>query len=329
MRTVRNLHSVTPRPSCVTFGVFDGVHVGHQALLRRTVELASAHGLRSVALTFDPIPETLLRGARVPLLTTNSERSVLIRAAGVDLLVIAPFDRKFAAMRPVRFIREVLIGRLGARVVVAGPRTTFGRRAAGDLDLLKRVSPRLGLHVEAVHVVLRDRDQVSSTAIRTLLAQGRIGAVNSALGRPYSITGRVVAGAGRGCALGFPTANLRVHPEKMLPPDGVYAAAAIIGEERLAAAVNIGTNPTFAAGPTPRRTIEAHILVYPARPRRSRRELCGNLLGRRITLELLRRLRSERRFASIEALRQQIARDCSCTLSIYARISGRARKRHQ
>lgn len=331
MRTVRNLHSVTPRPSCVTFGVFDGVHVGHQALLRRTVELARAHGLRSVALTFAPIPETLLRGARIPLLTTKSEKSDLIRAAGVDLLVIAPFDRKFAAMRPVRFIREVLIGRLGARVVVAGPRTRFGHLARGDPELLRRVGPRLGLHVEAVHVVLRDRDQVSSTAIRALLAQGRIGAVNGALGRPYWITGRVVSGTGRGRAIGFPTANLKVHPDKMLPPDGVYAAAAIIGEERLPAAVNIGTRPTFEKGRALPRVLEAHVLACPERSRetRSGRALCGDLLGRTITLELLTRLRSERRFASIEALRQQIARDCARTLSLYARTSGRARKRHQ
>jgi len=311
MRTARDLDSVTPRPSCVTFGVFDGLHVGHQALLQRTVGLARAHGLRSVALTFDPIPEVVLRGAKVPLLTTNAEKSALIRQAGIDLLVIARFDRDFAAMTALRFVKEVLIGRLGARIVVAGPRTTFGHRAAGDLNLLKRVGPRLGIQVEAVHVVLRDKGQVSSTAVRALLAQGRIGAVNRALGRPYTLTGRVVRGTGRGCALGFPTANLKVHPDKMLPPDGVYAAAALIGGERLPAAVNIGTNPTFAAGRASRRTIEAHVLAP-----------CGDLLGRTITIELLRRLRSEQAFPSAEALRQQIARDCARALSLFARTCG-------
>jgi riboflavin kinase/FMN adenylyltransferase len=342
MRIVRDLRGAKPRPSCVTFGVFDGVHLGHQALLRRTVELARQQGLRSVALTFDPIPEVVLRGVRVPLLTTNPEKAALIRQAGIDLLAIARFDRAFASITPLRFIREVLVGWLGARIVVAGPRTRFGHFARGDLRLLKQEGKRLALQVEEVREVAHGGLQMSSSMARQLLAMGRVALVRGHLGRPYSVTGRVVPGAGRGRKIGFPTANLRIRPEKMLPPDGVYAACAVIGDERLPAAVNIGTRPTFARGRPAVRVVEAHVLSYPARPacddppvrrpadgrrERSRRpspELaegasCPDLLGRAITLELLRRLRSERRFASVEALREQIVRDCARTLKHFPR----------
>jgi len=308
MRILRDLRKVQPRPSCVTFGVFDGVHLGHQSLLRRTVELARQHGLRSVALTFDPIPEVVLRGVGVPLLTTNSEKAALIRQAGIDLLVIARFDRAFASITPLRFINEVLIGRLGARIVIAGPRTRFGHLARGDLRFLKQSGKRLGLQVEGVPAVVHGGQQVSSSVARQLLATGSVAMMRGHLGRPYSLTGRVVPGAGRGRNIGFPTANLRISPEKMLPPDGVYAACAIIGDERFPAAVNIGTRPTFEKGRALPRAIEAHVLAP-----------CGNLIGRTITLELLTRLRSERRFATIEALRKQIARDCARTLKHFSR----------
>jgi riboflavin kinase/FMN adenylyltransferase len=297
MRVARDLSAVTLQPSCVTFGVFDGVHLGHQALLERTVETARRERLRAVALTFEPIPEVVLHPeVKVPILTTVSEKRALIESLGIQLLVIARFDLEFSRVPAEVFVRDVLVSRLGAHVVVAGPRTRFGRRARGNLALLESQAPRLGFRVEAVPEVRVRGLAVSSSAVRQSLAQGRIPAANRMLGRPYSLAGRVVRGAGIGRRLGFPTLNLSVPPGKALPAYGVYAGFAAIGGERLPAAINIGERPTFEPSAV---AIEAHILSSRVPPR-----------VRTMNLGLVRRLRAEKAFKSPALLVRQMRLDC-------------------
>jgi len=280
----------------VTMGVFDGVHLGHQALLERTVRVARERDWRAVALTFEPHPDAVLRPEQAPkLLTTTMEKAALIERHGIEVLVVARFDQALADTEPEDFIRRVLVGKLTARYVVVGHRTRFGRRARGDVSLLREVAGPLGVEVECVGPVTVDGQVPSSTLIRERVAAGEIAQANLLLGREYTLTGTVVHGEERGRTLGFPTANLEVPPERLLPGNGVYAALARWEEHSAPAVVNVGRRPTFRGEGV---TVEAYLPGF-----------SGDLYGRRLTLAFRRRLREERRFDSPEALRKQMARD--------------------
>ncbi len=297
MRIVRGLESYPPDAgeSAVALGVFDGIHLGHRAILETAVAEARRHGLAALACTFDPHPIEVLQPARAPLpLTTTEDRLELIAETGVDTAVVIAFTRQVAGIEPQTFVRDVLVRTLKARDIVVGFNHRFGRGARGDASLLQRLGAELGYRAHVVPPLTVDGIPVSSSEIRSALLAGDLERAARMLGRPYSAEGTVVRGAGRGRTLGFPTAN--VKSDRPLPlPAGVYACQAVVGHERYRAVINLGVRPTF--GETELQ-VEAHLLDF-----------SGDLYGRRLGLRFLKRLRDERKFADVEALRRQIALD--------------------
>ena len=277
MNVVRRPAELERVPRAVAIGTFDGVHLGHRAVVQAAVDA----GLRSTVVTFDPHPRTVL-GNRVELLATLGRRLELLADCGVDDVLVVEFTPALAALEPEAFARMVLL-ETGAQVVVAGEGFRFGRRREGTLELLRA----LGLDAREVPLVAG----ISSTEIRRHAHAGEIEAAARLLGRPLEVEGLVVSGDQRGGTLGFPTANLRVEPDLLVPAFGIYAGA--VGERR--AAVSIGVNPHY--GGTERR-VEAYLLDWE-----------GDLYGSRLVVELWRRLRDERSFASEAELIAQIARD--------------------
>jgi riboflavin kinase/FMN adenylyltransferase len=297
MRIVRGLESYPPdaRESAVALGVFDGVHLGHRAILAAAVAEARRHGLVALACTFDPHPLEVLQPARAPVpLTTLPDRLALIAETGVDAAVVVAFTREVAAVEPEAFVRDVLVERLKARDVVVGFNHRFGRGARGTAALLEALAPRLGFRAHVVAPLEVEGTAVSSSEVRAALQAGDLERAARLLGRPYSAEGEVVRGAGRGRTLGFPTANVRTGRPLPLPP-GVYACQALLGPDRYPAVVNVGVRPTFGETEL---LVEAHLLDF-----------SGDLYGRRLRLAFLRRLREERKFPDVESLRRQIAQD--------------------
>jgi riboflavin kinase/FMN adenylyltransferase len=264
-------------PRAVALGTFDGVHLGH----RRVIDTALAAGPEPTVVTFDPHPRTAL-GNRVELLTSLERRLELLEGLGVEATLVVEFTLDLARLTPEEFAEEVLRA-IGAKVVVAGEDFRFGRGRAGDLELLG------GLGFETKPVPLLEG--VSSSRIRELVTEGDVEGAASLLGRPVEVEGTVVTGDARGGTLGFPTANLDVRPELLVPANGIYAGAT--GELR--AAISIGTNPHYGGR---ERRVEAHLLDF-----------SGDLYGRRLVVELWQRLRAEQAFESEDALIEQIGQD--------------------
>jgi riboflavin kinase/FMN adenylyltransferase len=284
-----------PSPA-VTIGNFDGVHVGHRALVAAAVEQARARDGTAVVLTFDPHPARVLRRDRAPAaLTTLAQKEELLAALGVDRLAVLPFDAALAALDPEAFAREVLAEALGARHVVVGESFRFGHRRAGDAGTLVALGARLGFEVQAKAPVLALGEPVSSSRVREALGRGDVRAARAMLGRPYFVDAVVVRGAGRGRTIGVPTANLEGDNE-VLPQRGVYAARCRVpGGRWSGAVVNVGYRPTFDNGPL---TVEAHLLDFD-----------GDLYGARVRLEFHERVRGEQRFGGADALVARIRED--------------------
>jgi riboflavin kinase/FMN adenylyltransferase len=297
MRIVRGLDQYPPDAprSVVAQGTFDGVHLGHQAVIRTAVERARALGVRPVAVTFDPNPLAVLRPTEAPPeLLPIDERLERIGELGPEVCLVIPFTLAFSLVDAEAYVRDVLLGLLGAREIVVGFNHAFGRGARGTPELMERVAGPAGVRVHVVAPLQVDGVPVSSTSIREALREGDVRRAAGLLGRPYTLRGVVAQGAARGRALGFPTANLTAPPG--LPvADGVYAARAAWDGEAAAAVVNVGVRPTVD-GST--RLVEAHLL-----------DVAPDLYGRRLTLTFLERIRAERRFASLDALRAQISED--------------------
>ena len=266
-----------PKQRAVAVGTFDGVHLGH----RRVLDAVEAAGLVSTVVTFDPHPRVAL-GYEVELLATLERRLELLEQAGIEETLVVEFDLELARLEPEEFV-EAVLRPIGAEVVVAGANFRFGRSRSGDLGLLGG----LGFDVRAVPLV----EGVSSSRVRELLRAGEVERAARLLGRPAEVEGTVVAGDARGGTLGFPTANLRPDPLLLVPAFGIYAGAAEAGR----AAISIGTNPHYGGE---ERRIEAFLLDFE-----------GDLYGRRLVLQLWRRLRDERVFESEDALVAQIAKD--------------------
>ena len=284
----------------VALGNFDGVHLGHRAVLRRAVEEARVRGMRCVAATFDPHPQAVLRpGSEPKLLTTLDVRKELLLGCGVDEVRVIPFDQGLARKRPRDFVREVLVGELGATVVVVGENFRFGYKASGDVNELGRCMREAGGEAIAVPIYGLDQalgESISSTKIRTLLSDGEAGEAARLLGRPYSIRGEVVAGDKRGRLLGFPTANVLPDPRAFVPGRGVYAGhVRLPGDEFYGACTNVGVAPTFDRRDN---RVEAYLLGYE-----------GDLYGKVIDVAFVERLRPEKRFSGLDELKAQIARD--------------------
>jgi len=283
-------------PSVVTVGFFDGVHLGHRAVLGRTVEVARERGLASAAVTFDRHPREVLTPGKEPrLLTTVERRASLIAETGIDALVVLEFTEGFSKWPAEEFIRRVLVEGLDVEHVVMGADFTFGHGARGNVEMLIEVGPRHGFTAERVGFVEVDGRRISSSSIRRALSEGDLGWPHRALGRRFVVDGTVVPGAGRGHAIGYPTANLRTWPRLLLPGGGIYAGRAEVDGVRRLAAIDVGTNPTFGVEPL---HVEAYLLDFD-----------GDLVGQEMAVEFWARLRDEERFDTQEALAEVMAGD--------------------
>jgi riboflavin kinase / FMN adenylyltransferase len=297
MRIVRGLESYRPEgaDSAVALGAFDGIHLGHRAILGTAVAHAQQGGLRAVACTFDRHPMEVLQPDRAPLpITTLAERLELIAETGIDTTVIVPFTHSVAAMEAKAFVQDVLVQTLKAREIVVGFNHRFGQGARGDAQLLESLAGPLGFRAHIVPALMVDGVAVSSSEIRAALQRGDLPSAARLLGRSYSIGGEVVSGAGRGRTLGFPTANVKTDRPLGLPV-GVYVCRFVVGPQQHRAVVNVGVRPTFGESEL---AVEAHVIDF-----------AGDLYGERVRLTFLRRLRDERKFPSIDELRRQIALD--------------------
>jgi riboflavin kinase/FMN adenylyltransferase len=298
MRVIRHLGHVDGRlPRVVlTLGNFDGVHLGHQAIVREVVARARAVSGTPVALTFAPHPVAVLAPERAPaILQPLRDRLRVLGDMGVAVTVVQRFTRAFAALTPDAFVRDFLLPHLALAHVVVGYNVTFGRDRAGSGETLRALGEALGFGVDVVGPVTVAGEKVSSSRIRRLLLAGAVAEAATLLGRPFVLRGRVVAGDRRGRTLGFPTANLKLPPPGLLPPDGVYAVRLDGAGGTRAGVLNIGVRPTFGGR---RRTVEVHVLDF-----------AGDVYGRWLCVGLVARLRGEMAFPGPDALRAQIAAD--------------------
>ena len=285
----------------VALGNFDGVHLGHQVVVRRAVEEARSRGMRAVAVTFDPHPRAVLRpGSEPKLLTVLEVREELLLGCGVDEVRVLRFDLDLSKKSPGDFVREVLVGELGAGVVVVGENFRFGYKASGDVKDLDRHMRDAGGEAYAVPTYVLGEaagsgEAINSTRIRMLLHDGEAREAARLLGRPYSLRGVVVEGDKRGHALGFPTANVLPGAVALVPGRGVYAGHVRVGEERYGACTNVGVAPTFERRES---RVEAYLLDYE-----------GDLYGEVIDVTFEERLRPEKQFSGVYELKEQIARD--------------------
>jgi riboflavin kinase / FMN adenylyltransferase len=283
-------------PTVIAPGNYDGVHLGHRALIRSARSFAQAHGLLTSVLTFDPHPGTFLGAAEKPVITNQARRAELLQAAGADRVFVQHFTHEYAALSPEAFIDTLLVR--GARALVVGPDFRFGNMRAGDVDMLKELAAARGFTVLIEPPVMLDGERVSSSAVREALGAGDVLRATQLLGRVHEIEGNVVLGHQRGRTIGFPTANIAL--DTVMPPaDGVYAVVVreLDRPERvlLRGVANLGNRPTFNAG----RSVEAHIFDFD-----------GDLYDKPLRIGFTHRIRGEQRFAGVEELRRQINLDC-------------------
>ena len=291
-------------PAVVTVGFFDGVHVGHRAVVARTVEAARERGVRSVAVTFDRHPREILTPGQEPrLLTTVERKAALLEEAGVDVLVVLEFTQAFSRVSAEDFVRDVLVGGLHSVHAVMGANFTFGHRALGTVDRLPELGAPYGMTAEGVPLVELEGRRVSSSSVREALAAGDLAWPLEALGRRFVLDGEVVPGHGRGKGLGYTTANLRTWPRLLLPGQGIYAGVAEQGERRFLAAIDVGTNPTFGVESL---HVEAFLLDFEDR----------ELRGEPLSISFWERLRDEVRYDSVDELIRAIAGDVERTREI-------------
>ncbi len=286
--------------AAVTIGVFDGVHLGHQSLVTRLKDVTARRGISSVVLTFSNHPASVLRAGFEPrYLTVPHERVQLLRETGADLVVPTTFDAALSQLS-ARAFASLLQDTLDMRMLVAGPDFAMGRNRGGSVAVLGEIGADQGFDVEVVEPLLGPAGEaVRSTAVRAAVSSGDMERAAAMLGRNYSITGTVVHGHGRGGPLGFPTANLQMPEESLAPRDGIYAGWIEIDGSRHMAAVSIGERPTF---PGAGHSIEAFVMDFD-----------DDLYGRELRLEMVRRLRDEEKFDSIEQLRLQVDKDVAAT----------------
>jgi len=303
--------NVKAKDIVLALGNFDGVHVGHQNLILEAIKYSRKRRLPCFAMTFNPHPQEVVSPARgLSLLTTLPERLDLMRRLGVDGVIIKEFSRKISKLPPEKFIYDFLVKHLNVKKVFIGYDFAFGHKRAGTISILKKLGSKYGFKVNSVRPVMAHGHIVKSSTIRDMLARGDFGKAVKLLGHPYTITGKVIRGKGRGKRLGFPTANLKIAEDKLVPAHGVYFGKSEIRnpksetnpkskipikEQIRKCLVNIGSRPTFAEE---RFAVEVHIPGF-----------YGNMRGRTIHVDLYKRLRDEIHFADVEKLKEQIRKD--------------------
>jgi riboflavin kinase/FMN adenylyltransferase len=312
-------HGLPPQAkgAAVTVGTFDGVHRGHWAVLRRLCELAAEDGLLSVLVTFDPHPLKIVRPDIAPrLLTTPNEKKEILTLSGLDYAVFLSFTRSLSIHLPEEFVRDVLLARFALKRLVVGYDHGFGRDRSGHVGTMREIGARYGFKVEVVGPVLMNDGAISSSRIRRALEDGDVERAARGLGRPYSLTGVVVHGDGRGRTLGFATANVSVGAgDKLLPREGVYAVRAAFRTHLGEGLLHVGPRPTFRGSPP---SIELHVLDFD-----------GDLYGEQVRVEFLTRLRDVQPFASTAELVEQMKRDREATRKYFAGGGDRLYMRHK
>ena len=296
MQIEKELAKVEPqKETLLTIGVFDGIHLGHQRLLTHLRDEARKKNWLSSVVTFKSHPKAVLSPENKLLWLSDMETRIsLIRDLGIDVIVVLPFTSELARLTAQRFV-QLLKEYLKMRGLIIGPDFALGRDREGDAEKLRLLGQEMGFSVEVIPPVVLDGQVVSSSAIRQALTQGDMKKAEKLFGRLFSLNGLVVGGDRRGRTLGFPTANLELKPEQALPSDGVYATIAHVGRELMPSVTSIGVRPTFGGG---KRLVETYVIDYE-----------GELLGQRLTLDLVDRLRDEKRFDTVEELKSQMGRD--------------------
>ncbi len=283
------------KESVLSVGVFDGVHLGHQKLIAELLHQAEKRGMVSGVVTFRHNPEKLLsHRSKLPFLTDIKERLTLLKQAGMAMVIPLSFTPELAQLSPRQFL-TLMQKYLKMRALVIGEDFALGKDREGDTKNLKKLGKEMNFDVIIVPPLLKDGEVVSSTTIRKALADADMEKVRNLMGRPFKLAGKVVAGCGRGASLGFPTANLEVASEHALPPDGVYTSWARLNGNKYEAMTNIGKNPTFG---TNQRTVEAYLIDYH-----------GDLYGADLQLDIVARLREEKKFKNSDELKKQVAED--------------------
>lgn len=305
MQHYRSLTEVSLQDSWLTVGVFDGVHRGHQELMKALTAGAHATGAPAVVLTFDPHPAVVFGRGEIKLLSLPDERAEILGDLGVDVVITHPFDRDVASTPAADFMVQ-LKKHLGLQQLVVGYDFALGRNREGDVTRLTAIGKELGYKVGVVPALSDESGVISSTAIRKLIATGNVVEAAHLLGRPYQLHGPVIHGEGRGKTINVPTANLEYSSDKMIPALGIYSCWAYLQGEKHPAAVNIGVNPTFTPDKqTP--NVEVHLLDFQR-----------DIYGEDVRIEFVARLRDELRFDSVDALLEQIWKDIELTRQVLA-----------
>jgi len=294
------------RPTVLTLGVFDGLHLGHQLIMRTVVERARQTGAIPTVITFDPHPRAVLHPESAPpLLQTLDQKVEGFGALGIEQTIVIRFDERFSRIRAEDFLREVVKERLQAKEVYLGCGFAFGHDREGNIELLRRVSQDLGFFADEVPEVQVRSQRVSSSKVRRLLAEGKVNLARRLLGRPYGVEGPVERGAERGRVLGFPTANLHPH-NRVIPRNGVYVTGTLIAGEWRRSITNVGLRPTFGGDSEP--SVETFVMDW-----------AGDLYGDVVRVRFLHRLRDERKFNSIAELAAQIQKDVQQAQNYFSR----------
>ena len=293
------------KDTVITIGTFDGVHLGHQKILNHVLHLADEKKSRSFVITFEPHPRLVVsKNYDIKLLTTLDEKVKLFEKIGIDNLMVIKFTKEFSGLSSKEFVRNYICNKIGANHIVIGYDHKFGKNRDGDENKLRELGKQMDFDVTKVEPITAGDTIISSTKIRNLLSEGDIALANKFLGRAYTLSGKVVNGAGRGRSLGFPTANIKVENiHKLIPGNGVYAVSVWLNKEKFAGIMNIGLRPTF--NQTPNVIIEVHILNFDK-----------DIYNEDLQIEFLRRLRAEKKFSSKDELIWQINIDKKNALKI-------------
>ncbi|MFG6685096.1 bifunctional riboflavin kinase/FAD synthetase [Mariniflexile sp. HNIBRBA6329] len=304
MSKIKNINAYkSMEPTIVTIGTFDGVHVGHQKIVKRLINIGKQTNLKSVILTFFPHPRMVLqKDSNIKLINTINERGAILEALGLDYLLIKKFTKAFSRLSAEDFVRKILVDKLNAKKVIIGYDHRFGRNRNADINDLKKFGDLYGFEVEEISAQDINDVSVSSTKIRKALEDGDIDKANAFLGYPFMLTGNVVKGKALGRQIDYPTANIQIDEDyKLIPKHGAYIVRSVINNEVVFGMMNIGFNPTVEGQVE---TIEVHFFNFNR-----------NIYNKTIQIDLLHRLRDEQKFESVEALKEQLLKDKEVSLS--------------
>ena len=298
------------RNPVLTLGNFDGVHLGHQRIFKELKEEARKTNGEAIVFTFDPHPLKILAPQSCPpLITPFKKKLMLMERSGIDVLIVATFDQAFAGTTPEAFVKEILVDKIGARKILVGYNYNFGKDRQGNVEMLMRWGQKFGFEVKVIEAMKVNHIPVSSSKIRELIQDGKMGEAAQLLGRNYLLIGKVIWGADRGKRLGFPTANLEIL-NGLYPKTGVYAVEVIMGDKTYPGVADVGYNPTFGKNPL---SVEVHILDF-----------SRDIYGEEIQLVFLERLRDEKAFENPELLARQIRKDVGAARKIIGRRSSQS-----